>query len=196
MRSEPQFSSHRASDLVTSLNVTISGLVKPCVLIHRYQTVRCHVAEDCYFYIHHCGNLKCYSHCVDWATQLSHVVYTEKCAIHVCHIYWSDRSPVMWVLSPAPLCVRVPSNGEQDSHIHRGAVWRLSGQWHSQQQPSTWLEAFLLKISHKEALWQLWFILNTYKLCECRFSYQWRFRLWFSGLWDRVVWYVITDMWN
>lgn len=195
MRHEPEFSSHPASSLVTLLKVTIYRVVKPCVLVCRYQITRCHIAEDCDVYVHHYENLKYYSYCIDWATQFSHVVYTEKCAMHVFHIYWSDRSPVMWVLSPGPVCVRVPSNGEQDSHIYRGAVWGLSGQCHSHQHPSTWLQAFIIKKSHKAALWPLWVIPNTYKLLhECRFSYQWRFRLWFSGLWDHAVGYVVCGI--
>jgi len=101
----------------------------------------------------------------------------------------------MWVLSPGPVCVRVPSNGEQDSHIYRGAVWGLSGQWHSYQYSSTGLEAFILKKSHKEAVWPLCVTPHTYKLfCECRFSYQWKFILWCSGLWDHVVWYVVCGI--
>lgn len=163
MRSKLQFSSDPASSLVILLKVTTFRVVTPYVLACSYQSAWCHIPEDCYFFIHHCENLKCCSHCTDWNTQLLHFVYTENDAIHVCHIYWSDRSPVMWVLSPVPVCVRVPSNGEQDSNIYRGAVWRLSGQQHICQHPSTWLAAFIHKKSHKEALSQLWVMPNTHK---------------------------------
>jgi len=43
----------------------------------------------------------------------------------------------------------------------------------SDTHSNTWFEAFILKKSHKEALWPLWVISNTNKLFnECRFSYQ------------------------